>query len=117
MKRRSEANPAACATSLIGNTDDSIGWFVDPTILEDKASWYSNVGIDLSGWMYTNPSNHFLYFYGSAYLGNGLYTYSRGARPFRSSTQILTRFTFFEASSWTAFRIWSSVVTSYAMPA
>ena len=55
---------------------------LDPTILEDKSSWYSNVGIDLSGWMYTNPSSHFLYFYGSAYLGNGLYTYNRGSRPF-----------------------------------
>ena len=32
--------------------------------------------------MYTNPSSHFPYFYGSAYLGNGLYTYNRGSQPF-----------------------------------
>jgi hypothetical protein len=55
---------------------------LDPTILEDKSSWYANSGIDLSGWMWTNPSGRFSYFYGSAYLGNGLYTYSRGAKQF-----------------------------------
>ena len=37
---------------------------------------------------------------------------ANGARPFRSSTQILTRFTFFAASSRTAPLAWSSVVTS-----
>ena len=35
--------------------------------------------------MYTNPSTHFSYFYGAAYLGNGLYIYSRGAKPFSAS--------------------------------
>ena len=57
---------------------------LDPTILEDHGFWFSSTGIDLTGWMYTNPSGHFPYFYGAAYLGNGLYIYNRGSRPFNA---------------------------------
>jgi hypothetical protein len=55
---------------------------LDPSIIEDRATWYTNTGFDLTGWLYTNPSGHFSSFYGSAYLGSGLYTYNRGSRPF-----------------------------------
>jgi hypothetical protein len=58
---------------------------LDPTILEDNGFWSSTTGIDLTGWMFTNPSSRFNYFYGSAYLGNGLYIFNRGTRPFNAS--------------------------------
>ncbi len=59
---------------------------LDPTILEDSAHWYANaaVPVDLSGWMWTDPGQHFGYFYGAAYLGNGLYTYNRGSTAFNA---------------------------------
>ena len=59
---------------------------LDPTILEDAAHWYANaaVPVDLSGWMWTDPGKRFSYFYGAAYLGNGLYTYNRGNTVFNA---------------------------------
>lgn len=59
---------------------------LDPTILEDSAHWYANaaVPVDLSGWMWTDPGKRFGYFYGAAYLGNGLYTYNRGSTVFEA---------------------------------
>lgn len=57
---------------------------LDPTILEEPGQWFANsaVPIDLSGWKWTDPAARFTYFYGAAYLGNGLYTYSRGNKYF-----------------------------------
>ncbi|MDA0178699.1 hypothetical protein OJ997_00205 [Solirubrobacter phytolaccae] len=59
---------------------------LDPTILEDSSNWYANaaVPVDLSGWMWTDPGKRFSYFYGAAYLGNGLYTYNRGSTVFNA---------------------------------
>lgn len=59
---------------------------LDPTILEDAAHWYANeaVPVDLSGWAWTDPGKHFGYFYGAAYLGNGLYTYNRASTAFNA---------------------------------
>lgn len=59
---------------------------LDPTILEEPGHWFANaaVPVDLTGWKWTDPGARFTYFYGSAYLGNGLYTYSRGSKPFNA---------------------------------
>ena len=55
---------------------------LDPTILEDGAHWFSNssTAVDLTGWKWSDPNSRFTYFYGAAYLGNGMYTYSRGTQ-------------------------------------
>ncbi len=59
---------------------------LDPTILEDGAHWFSNssVAVDLTGWKWSDPNSRFTYFYGAAYLGNGMYTYSRGTKAFNA---------------------------------
>jgi len=54
---------------------------VDPTITEDQRYWYTNPAIDKFGWTYDNPSGRFTYATGG-YLGEGLYSYSRGTRYF-----------------------------------
>lgn len=72
----------------VAHRDASVRYpvMLDPTILEDAAHWYANaaVPVDLSGWMWTDPGKRFGYFYGAAYLGNGLYTYNRGSTVFEA---------------------------------
>lgn len=59
---------------------------LDPTILEDSGQWFANsaAAVDLTGWKWTDPNSRFSYFYGAAYLGNGLYTYNRGTKLFNA---------------------------------
>ncbi|MDA0138039.1 hypothetical protein [Solirubrobacter deserti] len=59
---------------------------LDPTILEDSSQWFANssVAVDVTGWKWSDPNNRFTYFYGAAYLGNGVYTFNRGSKQFNA---------------------------------
>lgn len=64
------------------NEDYEMPIAVDPTITEDQRYWYTNPSIDKIGWGYFNTNAAFLGGSGDGYLGNGLYTYSRGTNYF-----------------------------------
>lgn len=56
---------------------------LDPAIVEDFRSWRTNSALDFNGWNYeTTNAAKFTPFYGSSYLGNGLYMYNRTVQPY-----------------------------------
>jgi hypothetical protein len=57
---------------------------LDPTILEEPHLWFAtpSAGVDPTGWKWTDPNNRFAYYFGAGPMGNGIYTYSRGLKPF-----------------------------------
>jgi hypothetical protein len=56
---------------------------VDPAIVEDFRDWRGSASTDFRGWNYeADPSGKFTTFFGSSYLGNGLYMYNRTAQNY-----------------------------------
>lgn len=62
---------------------DAYPILVDPAIVEDFRDWRGTTSTDFRGWNYdADTSGKFTTFFGSSYLGNGLYMYNRTAQNY-----------------------------------
>jgi hypothetical protein len=82
---------------------------VDPAVVEDFRSWRSNSALDFNGWNYDSTPTTFTPFYGSSYLGNGLYMYNRTTQAYPPSA---TRRWFFKVLGFGSAYIYQAEFTN-----